>query len=354
MPLARLARLRALSLAAAALALLVLAGCIDPVSLDTGEPARLVVVDALVTSRDKAHRVRLSLSAAFERSADAIDLPLEDAVVTLEDDQGRTYRFRETARGLYESDPSDLVTQVGRTYTLAIRLADGRRYRSAPEVMRPVASIDAIGIDYRSPTDSDPLGAFLVDAQLDDPAGTPDYYRWQWRRLFKYDPPGPAGPAYFEDGSTETIVEEDRLFDGATDYRADVTSIPFNIVMVTGNGYLVQVQQYSLSPEAFAFWKLVEQQQALDGSIFDPPPDRIRSNVRNVDDPGEHVLGFFTVSDVVQERTCICAGRFPDRPAISPSSPPPTQGAVQIPRPDFFNCDNLLQPSPERFSCPQP
>jgi hypothetical protein len=328
----------------AVLALLTLTRCVDPVSIDTGAPARLVVVDALVTSRDKPHVVRLSLSAAFERSADALDIPLEDAVVTLEDDQGGTYRFRETARGLYESDPSDLVTEVGRTYTLDVRLADGRHYRSTPERMRPVAPIDDVVIDYTPPTDLLPTGVFEFTTQFDDPAGEANYYRWQWRRYYR-----PVTGGFYEGRSFGALVANDRAFDGADGHRVVFGRQRYSLAFPVG--YLVQVQQYSLSRDAYDFWALVQQQQELDGSIFDPPPDRIRSNVRNVDDPDEQVLGFFTVSDVEQQRACVCMSRFPDRPGLDPEGPFSTAPDFSITRPDFFNCDNRFPPGPGLFSC---
>ena len=60
-----------------------------------------------------------------------------------------------------------------------------------------------------------------------------------------------------------------------------------------------QVQQMSLSKEAYLFWNNVKtESDPSNNAPYDTPPTPLIGNVYNVNDPSDYVLGYFEVSGV--------------------------------------------------------
>ena len=60
-------------------------------------------------------------------------------------------------------------------------------------------------------------------------------------------------------------------------------------------------QQRSLTKSAFQFFDLLQNQLNIQGNIFDPPPAKLGTNIINLDNPDEDVIGYFGVSDVSRD-----------------------------------------------------
>jgi hypothetical protein len=66
--------------------------------------------------------------------------------------------------------------------------------------------------------------------------------------------------------------------------------------------YSLQVKQYSMGPEGFKYWKDVGATRQGQGMLFDKQPALIKSNIYNIADDDEKVLGYFTMSGVQEIR----------------------------------------------------
>ena len=71
------------------------------------------------------------------------------------------------------------------------------------------------------------------------------------------------------------------------------------------NTFRIDLEQYSISQEAYRFLRLAKQQSELSGSVFDPPPANIRGNMISLDDPDEVVLGYFMAAGEARKRIYI-------------------------------------------------
>jgi hypothetical protein len=65
--------------------------------------------------------------------------------------------------------------------------------------------------------------------------------------------------------------------------------------------YSLLVKQYSLGEEAFFYWNELEKNSQEQGSLFDHQPALLESNIRNVNDENEYVLGFFSMAGMVEK-----------------------------------------------------
>src|SRR5690606_6213961 len=85
------------------------------------------------------NRVTLTWTAPFDsENKQVLVHPVMDATVTLQDDQGASMPLSHGPRGVYQLMPDDYQVVQGRSYTLHIKLPDGREYASRPELLRPV------------------------------------------------------------------------------------------------------------------------------------------------------------------------------------------------------------------------
>lgn len=64
------------------------------------------------------------------------------------------------------------------------------------------------------------------------------------------------------------------------------------------SGYYYSVVQKSLTSKAAVFWEQVKQSNPAEQTIFSTTPGSIISNIKNVNQPEEKVLGFFYASEV--------------------------------------------------------
>lgn len=295
-------------------------GCIDPLNPNLGETPSTLVVDGLLTNGPGPHEVKLSRASAFEQSLSGIDAPVSDARVIIQDDAGNEVRLTEANPkahpGVYVTSEGTLVGTVGRTYTLRITLPDGSTYASSPERMRPVPALDTLII---RPTDQ-PEGGLEVLAGFDESEKSGQFYRWDLNSVAaigilvspQCDPPNRLVDFCFSRNSrTSAIVNvtNDRLINGQYVLRPIRTFQPESRALRLPHA--MQVQQQSLTPEAYEFWNAIREQIENNGTTFSNPPARIEGNVRNPTDLTDIALGFFQVSAVSDANRCIDPSDFP-------------------------------------------
>jgi hypothetical protein len=77
------------------------------------------------------------------------------------------------------------------------------------------------------------------------------------------------------------------------------------------NVYSINVKQYGLSQEAFAFYSKMKKNSESLGSIFDAQPSELQGNIFCTTDPDEEVIGFVAPCSVEQKRIFIRVAELP-------------------------------------------
>lgn len=313
--------------------ILVSYSCIEPIDIDTKETEELLVVDGLITTLSDSvlNKVKLSKSERYKGAKEFIlNKPVNDAQVFIADNLGNSAVLEYIGRGEYRLKSFLLKAVVGREYTLHVQLSNGKKYVSAPEKILPAAPIKNLSYEYKTSTKVQVNGSgnrvelktakFDINLSAEDPAEPGNYYRWDSRGTFEYfTRPPEALPwpsqCWYHIGRIDgkVTVQDDALFNGKS-FKQMVVSVPFD----RPTKYKVEVRQFSITRQAYNYWRLFENQQTSVGSMFDPPPAKIRGNMRNVNDPKEEVLGFFGASDVKEKYIVI------NRTLHVPQPGPPT------------------------------
>lgn len=228
--------------------LLALTSCTKEITLPLQNDSNKVVIEAAVNEGIDTHTVRLSRSVAFTvpNSFPGID----DASVTLSDDQGQSEQLAFAGNGLYTS--SSLEGVPGRTYSLQVSV-DGSSYTAACRMPDPVP-LDTVRIDSLLI-----FGEYqkLIFAACTDPAGVANNYRY----ILRVNGVPQKG----------VLVQNDRVEDG------QVIEQPLNFMdeetLLTGDH--VEVTMQCITPDVYRYFFALSQNIGGETATPADPPSNI-------------------------------------------------------------------------------
>jgi len=286
--------------------------CIDPYTPELRNFESLLVVDALVTDEDKSNYVILTRTI---KNSDDDPVRVTGATVIITDDLGNSTFLVEKSEGEYRTDSLTFRGSAGRTYTLSIETESGEKYLSDPALMYPVADIDSIYFD-KDQLLSEETGEMIPGISIfidtrDESSG--NFYRWSYEEWWKFQVPEPKMFNYINDSTIVPLAElkqrcwankksdvidiENTLLENPGGFKKKpvlfIASEESNRLLIQ---YYVEVRQLSVSREEYRFWELMLQLNESGGDIFDKQPFQIFSNIHNVTNPDEQIIGYFQVS----------------------------------------------------------
>jgi hypothetical protein len=298
------------------LMLIAASGCIEPFDPDISRYEEVLVVEGSFSDLPGDHYVRLSTTMQY---SDATPGMVTGAAVAIRDSDGNVATCREIEDGVYLLDSGLMEGVVGKSYQLIVETIDGNRYESAYEMLKKAVDIDSVYYEIESNIPGSPGNQgnglqIYVDAE--DPGGETGYYRWDWVETWEFTVP------YYKPGFTNKVkcwtirpssgisIESTIQLEKDIVYRHKL-----NFVSGSSNRlvrqYSLLVRQFSLSEEAYDFWRKLELANEHTGTLFDPPPTPVTGNLENVNDPLEPVLGYFEVSGVSEKRIFISHDELP-------------------------------------------
>ncbi len=293
--------------------ILIIAGCIEKFTPEIQGSKFLLVVNGLITDQPEVNTVRLYWSIP---PGEKISVPLAGCDVSVHDDLGNVYKFKESSTpGTYNSDTGNFQGVVGRKYSLHINTDYATpthySYKSEPVEMKAVPPInnlyyEKVRIKEATPPTSIKEGCRIY---LDtyDPEGDCRSYRWDYIETWKFQIP------YFDitnqicwisnnskniDIKSTSVLSEDRIS------RHPVTFIT-NETDRLRERYSILVNQYSISEDEFVFWQKIRDVTQDIGGLYDMIPSSIQGNLFCIDEPREQVLGYFSVSARTSKRIYI-------------------------------------------------
>lgn len=360
-----------------------LISCYKPYETNIEANDTIMVVDGLITSDVATYHVSLRYALPFNSKQG--ETSIDSAIVSVMDDLGNTYQFKEESSGNYVSDSTKFTAEQGRTYILSIETSDGEKYISGHQKIEPAFSVDTVYselefqqsitrfnqivktvrgtnilIDVKSYSDSLPRFRFLsrmvkqytYSREIPPPAFDPPlylFYCWQTENsntdinLTKNDYSAITlslnrHSVYFLDEQIflDAFVynlgprQSDQSYKGIPTTSRQTFSISRRILYI---------DQYSLNNEAYAYYKQMDELLRSEGKLFDPIASRLSGNMKCVTDPDRKVFGFFESSSVSHSAFSISfRNQFNEykiirRPYILPV---PTNGCLVNKTPPFW------------------
>jgi hypothetical protein len=316
--------------------LLTLYACVDQYDPDLTANTNLIVVEGIITDLADVQTISLSRSRSSRDSLTRI--PIQRATVTVLVNGTTSVRLTEVQPGTYQF-PAGFRGQVGSSYQLHFRTEQGVDYESSVETMAPVPPVlraydtfNQQGI--KTTADSRPVPTNDVYVDFQDPASQTNFYLWRWRlyesqlwcatceqgryTLTDIGPVG-SGPVNVLGCVRDTTLGIFNLFDypcrglcwdifystdintfadlnanGRPQLGRKVASIP----IYQRDQALLVIEQLSLSPNAYRYYKLFADQTQNTGTLADTPPAPTVGNVRNLTNGSENVVGYFSAASV--------------------------------------------------------
>lgn len=299
----------------AVLALIMAAQCrkpFEPPVFTKGD--HYIVVDGFINI-NPGGVTAISLTRTANLSDTVINTPEHGASMRIEGSAGGSYPMTEQpGTGIYTSAALNLST--GDKYRVAIKTADGKQYQSDYAVPRPTPPIDSI-------VWKQDIDGVTIYANTHDPANKTWYYRWTYTETWQYE-----SRVYSEWGVKDNLIyhrdsitqqvhtcwktagSTDILLGTSVALSQDLISLQPLAKLLTNDGrldirYSTLVSQYALTPEAYAYWQIIQKNTQQLGGLFDEQPSQLVGNIRCLSNPNEPVIGFITASNTQQARIFI-------------------------------------------------
>jgi len=336
-----------------------ISGCIENFDFDADSVGGQLVVEGLITDQNELQQIRLSRTFDFDTTVNQF---VDNAIVSVSDDMGNVYNFTNAGNGMYISD--ELVGAIGRSYKLSFRTSDGNFYESNFQMMKAVPEISSIYYERGTKQTFNEAGVIvdedIVEIFVDTKnfESDPATLLLDWEAIYEirtfpednaFFPTGMGAPAICFDPLpcsgyevTEFIpLDPDVIFlncgneieqvDECTCCDCWRTVFNPNVLLnenesrdlkrfkvaefqaleeIFGNKFRFIVSQFSLTNDAFVFYRSLKLQRENTGSIFETPPFKINSNIKNIDNEDEDVLGFFTASAMKSDSIEIVGGEL--------------------------------------------
>ncbi|MCY7351479.1 MAG: DUF4249 domain-containing protein [Cytophagaceae bacterium] len=313
--------------------LLGLSACVDPYEPKLTLTAEVLVVDGVLTDIAEKQTVKIGRSRVFNRNfASTVAVRGAQVEVLVNGTPGIKLNESIVTPGTYEL-PEGFRGQAGSRYQLRFQLPDGKHYESSVETMptgpkigKVYDAFDSQGIANAERTRFTPANLIYIDTQ--DPADERNFYQWRWTLWEQQVYCASCQRGIFistndltGDGNcrTDNTLPVNNFFDYdcISPCWDIIRGVELNLFAdVYGNGRpltgrlvakiplyhrqpaLVEIRQYALTPGAYRYFKLFEDQTQNTGGLADTPPSPIVGNVRSLDVSSENVVGYFSASSV--------------------------------------------------------
>jgi hypothetical protein len=281
----------------------------------------LIVEGDIMVGANKTTRIQLS---RLRSTADPEqNLPENNANVRIIGSNGTQWPLYENgkATGTYEADYS---LDPGLSYKVRILTSSGKTFESKMEAVVPTPEVDSVTWKYQD-------DAVKVYVHTHDPAGKSRFYRWDyaetWEHRAWYETyfdflngqiiTRPVGDQIYscwrnEESNSILIGNSNDLTDDVISYQP-VTAVyrPSQKMYVR---YSILVKQWGLSREAYNFWSILKKNTELTGTLFDPQPSQLPSNLTCTSDPLQVVVGYVSACKVTEKRMFILNSALPAWP----------------------------------------
>ena len=272
----------------------------------------ILVVGGFINSGQNAiTTINLSRTQNLTDST-AISNPEPNAQITIESQTGSSYALHGQADGNYLSDPLNLDNST--TYRLRIVTSDGKNYLSDFIPVKQTPAIDSVSWQQNNDVN------IYVDTH--DPQNNARYYRWDfvetWEHLSILSGTYGVknGMIFIKDSTTETdscwtTLNSTNIVVGTSIALSnDVISHQLVATIFQNderieNRYSILVRQYALTADAYQYRLNLQKNTQLMGTIFDPQPLQLNTNIHNSANADEPVIGYISASNVQEKRIFI-------------------------------------------------
>lgn len=302
------------------LILLAMNGCIEPYAPEINESAVLLVIEGSVIREAEFQTVTVSRTTPLDEGT--YD-PVQGCSVWVTNGNGLNFNFQETSAGVYTVSIAEEYLELNEGFSLSVVTPNGNEYQSDYESILLSSEIDSLyyAESYlETSMSSSELGLqFYCDLKAD--ASATQHYMWKQVETYEVHTLPFSGMIYDEE--LEVVDFGHRIDSIAVCYPTGNVSgftcastknltvnekkmiplkyVPHDSPKLNYN-YSDLVYQYSLSDAAYDYWSRIQSLSEDGGGLYQSQPYNVRSNICNIHDESEVVLGYFWASSRCERR----------------------------------------------------
>lgn len=301
-------------------------GCKKEYQTITGSSSGYFIVNANLVKNQDTQKVELrrAIGNSYKKYP-----YVSNCYVYIEDELGNTFPFTEskteTDSGTYLASINDADLVIDRKYRLHIETPEGKTYQSDYETINKCPPIDTVYCESENVYSTDnstysPSAQFYIDLIADK--DYTKYYRWTMEEDWSYKTPYPWNGYYngdsvyfyhsYNNNYNMNVCYDhgnvNGLYCASTENLTinEKKKIPLHSVseetLKLSLRYSLYISQYSLTEEAYFFWERQQEIMGQSGSLYTTQPSLNLSNMHNIDDADENVLGFFWATEKIRKR----------------------------------------------------
>jgi len=283
-----------------------------------------LVVEGLININDSTF---ISLSRTVGVMNASTVKPELKATISIVSNTGGSYPLKEVGNGMYSAPSYNL--SAANQYRLMIKTSSGSTYASDFEQTKVTPPIDSLITQFK------PDGLY-ISVNAHDATNNTRYYRWDfdetWQFTSYFDShltaqgaatsPAAMSPLYAGPGISVLPRTNDiyHCWGNNTSHLITINTTaglsqdiiqnqPITFVASSSEKlsirYSINIRQYALTPDSYAFWTLLQKNTEQLGSIFDSQPSATIGNIHNINNPAEPVIGYMSACTVSQTRIYI-------------------------------------------------
>jgi len=300
--------------------LIVVSSCVDEYWPEMEKYENLLVVDGMITNEPGPYTITLSRSSNVNNPDFE---PITGCQIIVIDDLGNNEEFKESLDlpGSYTTDHSDFRGVIGRKYRIEIKTPDEKLYATSFEELKAPINIDSVYTQVETkPLDKLERDRVGYQFYIDTEKATSDTNYFLWKLVETYEYWSDFTIEYTYIGRIEEFANWDTLYTCwrtqaiHTIYTAStkglsspvISGLPLQYVDTETKKlsirYSLDIRQLTITENAYFFWDNLKDQDSESGELYTRQPFQIRSNVINMADPDEPVLGFFMVAGENRKR----------------------------------------------------
>jgi hypothetical protein len=294
--------------------------CISPFEPDYKGEVSLLVVDGSLIRGFDTQVIRISRAAEI---SEPVLYPVENCSVKIIDDSGSEFVFNEESPGKYVAKIDTTLLSYDKRYKLLFSTPSGENYMSDYQTLLKTAPVDgvyALKETHFIPESGNYIFGLQFYVDLDAPDSASRFYRWEVKETWEihswymitgfydgntiyFDPDKPSDSLYYCWDSKDVTG----IYTFSTGYLSHnkVQQVPLHFKPHDSPDmtikYCATVRQFALNEDAYYYWNQKENEFNQSGQIYTTQPSQLKSNVYNINNPAEKVLGFFWVSSVSEE-----------------------------------------------------
>lgn len=351
--------------------------CIDMLDIDTGTASSFpLAIDGFISDQPGPYEVKLN--KAFDiQSKIVFKTAVSARKVTISDDHGNSENLTQITQGVYRTRTGGIHGVIGRAYKLRVELLDGRIYESIPDTIYRAGKVDSVYHRFRSEVTEGGALKYGFDVYFDSSPETKNNFRYLWKfaGTFQvetnpelYDTICEAGrcpkpllcSGYKLNKGTDSIQyvglcacctcwstffnDELVLSDNQFVVNGRFNNIKVAYVPVTPWTFMYkvhsEVSQWSLSQQAFDFWKSVKAQKNASASLFQPITGKVPANFVQLSGTPAPVEGLFYAASAVSKSIYITRNDVSPQSIIPPQNLPFKNSCLKL-----FPNTTLTKPS---------